>query len=394
MSFNFCRPARPVTISRQDRERNVMGPLSGLKVVEFGAIGPGPFCAMLLADLGATVIRLDRTQDAGLGVKRDLRFDITKRNRPAIPLDLKTPADRDFALDLVAGADGLIEGFRPGAMERLGLGPEDCFAVNPALVYGRMTGWGQTGPLSRTVGHDINYLALSGALSMIGSKAEGPAIPLNLVSDLGGGALYLAFGMLAAMHHARETGEGQVVDAAILDGVGSLLTTFRGFRASGLWVDDYESNFIDGGAPWYACYKTRDGKYISVGAVERKFYAEMLDGMGLDASYLDRQMDKESWPEQKRAFAQIFARKTRDEWDAIFAGREACYAPVLDMDEALAHPQVTERDSVFELDGIAQTAPAPRFSKSQPETPRPPSAPDPDLAARMRARGWAALTTA
>ncbi|EAQ10817.1 L-carnitine dehydratase/bile acid-inducible protein F [Rhodobacterales bacterium HTCC2654] len=364
-----------------------------MKIVEFGAIGPGPFCAMLMADLGATVIRLERKQDAGLGVKRDLRFDLTKRNRPMIALDLKSPEDRDSALELVSGADALIEGFRPGAMERLRLGPDDCLAANPALIYGRMTGWGQTGPLAQTVGHDINYLALSGALSMIGSKAQGPAIPLNLVSDLGGGALYLAFGMLAAVMHARETGEGQVVDAAILDGVGSLLTTFHGFRASGLWTDDYESNFIDGGAPWYACYKTLDGKYVSVGAVERKFYAQLLDGMGLDASYLDRQMDKATWPEQKRVFAQIFARKTRDDWDAVFAGREACYAPVLDMDEALTHPQVTERDGVVHVEGIAQTAPAPRFSKSQPDTPRPPSAPDPDLATRLRAQGWAALVT-
>lgn len=371
-----------------------MGPLSGLKVVEFGAVGPGPFCAMLLADLGATVIRLDRTQDAGLGVKRDLRFETTKRNRPAIALDLKSPADRDFALDLIAGADALIEGFRPGAMERLGLGPDDCLAVNPALVYGRMTGWGQTGPLAQTVGHDINYLALSGALSMIGTQAEGPAIPLNLVADLGGGALYLAVGMLAAMMHASTTGEGQVVDAAILDGVGSLLTTFRGFRASGLWVDGYQSNFIDGAAPWYGCYKTRDGRYVSVGAVERKFYAELLDGMGLDASYLDRQMDKATWPQQRHVFAQVFARKTRDQWDAVFAGREACYAPVLDMDEALSHPQMTERGAAVELEGIAQSAPAPRFSKSQPDTPHPPSAPDADLAARLRQDGWAALATA
>lgn len=370
-----------------------MGPLAGLKVVEFGAIGPGPFCAMLLADLGATVIRLDRTQDPGLGVKRDLRFDLTKRNRPTIALDLKSAEDRDFAIGLVAGADALIEGFRPGAMERLGLGPDDCLAANPALVYGRMTGWGQTGPLAQTVGHDINYLALSGALSMIGSKTEGPAIPLNLVSDLGGGALYLAFGILAAMMHARSTGEGQVVDAAILDGVGSLLTTFHGFRASGLWVDDYQSNFIDGGAPWYACYQTKDGKYVSVGAVERKFYAELLEGMGLDASYLERQMDKATWPEQKRVFAQVFARKTRDDWDTVFAGREACYAPVLNMDEALAHPQVTDRGGVIEVDGIAQTAPAPRFSQTRPAAPKPPSAPDPDLAARLRATGWAALET-
>ncbi len=348
---------------------------------------------MLLADLGATVIRLDRTQDAGLGVKRDLRFDTTRRNRPTIALDLKSPEDRDFALDLVAGADALIEGFRPGAMERLGLGPEDCLAVNPALVFGRMTGWGQTGPLAQTVGHDINYLALSGALSMIGSKAEGPAIPLNLVADLGGGALYLAFGLLAAMMHARTTGEGQVVDAAIIDGIGSLLTTFRGFRASGMWVDAFESNFIDGGAPWYSCYKTRDGKYVSVGAVEKKFYAELLDGMGLEASYLDRQMDRATWPEQKRVFAEVFAQKTRAEWNAIFADRSACYAPVLDLGEAIEHPQMTSRGAVVDVDGIVQTAPAPRFSKSHPDTPKPPSAPDPDLAARLRAEGWAALTT-
>tara|TARA_Y100000815_G_scaffold275663_1_gene315747 strand:- start:17639 stop:18766 length:1128 start_codon:yes stop_codon:yes gene_type:complete len=364
-----------------------MGPLSGLKIIEMGAIGPGPFCAMLMADLGATVLRIDRETDAGLGVKKELRHDLTRRNRPSIALDLKSDNGREAALELIAGADALIEGFRPGVMERLGLGPDICLALNPKLAYGRLTGWGQDGPLAKTVGHDINYLALTGALSMIGSREQGPTIPLNLVADLGGGALYMAFGLLAAVMSARDTGKGQVVDAAIIDGVSSMLTTFRGFSAAGDWTHEYESNFIDGGAPWYACYETADGKYISVGAVERKFYAELLDGMGLSHDYLDRQMDRASWQEQKAVFAKVFRSRSRADWESIFEGRSACFAPVLTLEEAANHPQMTERRAMIDIAGIRQPAPAPRFSHSIPDMPDGPSKSGESTAAALTAWG-------
>lgn len=364
-----------------------MGPLNGLKIIEMGGIGPGPFCAMLMADLGANVLRIDRTTDAGLGVRKQLRHDLTRRNRPSIALDLKSDKGREAALELIAGADALIEGFRPGVMERVGLGPEACLALNPRLAYGRLTGWGQAGPLAQTVGHDINYLALTGALAMIGSREQGPAIPLNLVADLGGGALYMAFGLLAAVLNARETGKGQVVDAAIIDGVSSMLTTFRGFSAAGAWTHEYESNFIDGGAPWYACYETADGKYISVGAVERKFYAELLDGMGLSSDYLDRQMDRASWPEQKIVFAEVFRSRNRADWESVFEGRSACFAPVLTLEEAANHPQMTERAAMIDIAGIRQPAPAPRFSHSIPDMPEPPSESGENTAAALTAWG-------
>ena len=364
-----------------------MGPLKGLKVIEMGGIGPGPFCAMLMADLGATVLRIDRTAESGLGVKKELRHDLTRRNRPSIALDLKSDEGRETALALISKADALIEGFRPGVMERLGLGPEPCLARNPRLAYGRLTGWGQDGPLAQTVGHDINYLALTGALSMIGSRDKGPAIPLNLVADLGGGALYMAFGLLAAVMSARDTGRGQVVDTAIIDGVSSMLTTFRGFQASNDWAPEFESNFIDGGAPWYGCYATSDGRYVSVGAVERKFYAELLDVMGLPASYLDSQMDRAAWLEQKRAFAEVFRQKSRAEWEAAFEGRSACFAPVLTLEEAAEHPQVAARGGMVDIAGIRQPAPAPRFSATQPDTPEPPSPSTTDTAAVLAAWG-------
>ncbi|MAZ16793.1 MAG: carnitine dehydratase [Ahrensia sp.] len=358
-----------------------------MKIIEMGAIGPGPFCAMLMADLGATVLRIDRETDAGLGVKKELRHDLTRRNRPSIALDLKSDNGREAALELIAGADALIEGFRPGVMERLGLGPDICLALNPKLAYGRLTGWGQDGPLAKTVGHDINYLALTGALSMIGSREQGPTIPLNLVADLGGGALYMAFGLLAAVMSARDTGKGQVVDAAIIDGVSSMLTTFRGFSAAGDWTHEYESNFIDGGAPWYACYETADGKYISVGAVERKFYAELLDGMGLSHDYLDRQMDRASWQEQKAVFAKVFRSRSRADWESIFEGRSACFAPVLTLEEAANHPQMTERRAMIDIAGIRQPAPAPRFSHSIPDMPDGPSKSGESTAAALTAWG-------
>lgn len=365
-----------------------LGPLSGVRIVEIGSIGPGPFCAMLMADLGATVLRLERLGNSGLGVKKKLEHDLTRRNRPCIALDLKSDAGRKMALEIIADADALIEGFRPGVMERLGLGPDECLSINPRLAYGRMTGWGQDGPLAKTVGHDINYLALSGALSMIGSRAAGPAIPLNLVADLGGGALYLAFGLMAAIHHAKESGRGQVVDVSILDGIASLLTGFRGFKAGGQWVDGFESNFIDGGAPWYGCYETSDGKYVSVGAVEPKFYAELLDVMGLDAEYLDSQMDRDKWPQQKEVFRTIFARRTRDEWAEVFAGRSACFAPVLTLDEAVSHPQADSRGTMIEIAGIVQPAPVPRFSVTIPDTPLPPSATASDPRPALATWGW------
>lgn len=365
-----------------------MGPLHGLKIIEMGGIGPGPFCAMLMADLGATVLRIDRTTDAGLGVKKELRHDLTRRNRPSIALDLKSDSGRETALALISKADALIEGFRPGVMERLGLGPESCLARNPRLAFGRLTGWGQDGPLAKTVGHDINYLALTGALSMIGTRERGPAVPLNLVADLGGGALYMAFGLLAAVMSARATGKGQVVDTAIIDGVSSMLTSFRGFKASGDWTDSFESNFIDGGAPWYACYETSDGKYISVGAVERKFYAELLDGMGLSPAYLETQMDRVTWPAQKDVFAEVFRSRSRDDWEQVFEGRSACFAPVLTLEEASLHPQMTARNAMIDIAGIRQSAPTPRFSETRPDTPSPPAPTDKDTAATLAAWGF------
>ncbi|MDF2367115.1 CaiB/BaiF CoA-transferase family protein [Sneathiella sp.] len=365
-----------------------MGPLADVKIIEFGGVGPGPFCAMLLSDMGAEVLRVDRTSPSGLGVKKEVRFDTTRRGRRSVAIDMKSEGGREVVRELISQADGLIEGFRPGVMERLGFGPDECLTDNPKLVYGRMTGWGQDGPLANHVGHDINYLAISGALGMIGRQGQAPSIPLNLVADLGGGGMYLALGMLAALFEAKSSGKGQVVDAAILDGVASLLTTFYGYTSGGLWNEERERNLIDGGAPWYNVYETSDGKFVSVGAVEAKFYQQLLKAMGLENTDLPEQFDREKWPEMKKIFADVFSQKTRDEWDAAMAGYDACYAPVLTLKEASQHPQYTERQAFTEIDGATHPAPAPRFSRTVSEIQGPPHADGADTDAALTDWGF------
>ncbi len=349
-----------------------MGPLHGLRVVELASIGPGPMCAMLLADLGAEVLRIDRLEPSGLGVPVDPRFDVPGRSRRSVALDLKSDAGREAARRLIATADVLIEGWRPGVAERLGLGPEDCHARHPGLVYGRMTGYGQTGPLAPVAGHDINYIALTGALHAIGPAAGGPVPPLNLVGDYGGGALYLAFGVLAALYERQRSGRGQVVDAAMVDGVGSLLSIFHGLAAGGLWDAGHRgANLLDGGAPFYATYETADGRWLAVGALEPKFFAEFADRVGLERRFVERQYDRRLWPEMREALAARVRQRSRDEWAALLDGCDACASPVLTLAEASSHPHAQARQSFVEVDGVVQPAPAPRFGRSRPGAPRP-----------------------
>jgi alpha-methylacyl-CoA racemase len=361
-----------------------------VKIVEFAGVGPGPFCAMLLADMGAQVVCVDRTTPSGLGVKKEPRFNLLRRGRLSVSVDLKSTAGRDVALRLVAQADALLEGNRPGVMERLGLGPEACWAVNKRLVYGRMTGWGQDGPLANAVGHDLNYLALSGVLSLIGSRDHGPTIPLNLLADFAGGGLYLALGMVSAILEAKGSGQGQIVDAAMLDGLGSLLTSHFGYVASGDWVSEREANIVDGGAPWYNVYRTSDGRHVSVASVERKFYDQLLEGMGLDPKAAPEQLDRTRWPEQRQQFAAVFASKTRDEWCEIMKNREACFAPVLRLDEAMEHPHMRARASFIDVAGVAHPAPAPRFSRTPSAVRHGPAVPDRDTVAVMSTLGYSA----
>lgn len=349
-----------------------MGPLHGLRVVELASIGPGPMCVMLLADLGAEVVRIDRLEPSGLGVPAAPRFDVPGRSRRSIALDLKSDAGREAAQRLIASADVLIEGWRPGVAERLGLGPEDCHARHPGLVYGRMTGYGQTGPLAHQAGHDINYIALSGALHAIGAAAGGPVPPLNLVGDYGGGALYLAFGVMAALFERQRSGRGQVVDAAMVDGVGSLLALFHGLAAGGLWdAGRREANLLDGGAPFYATYETADGQWFAVGALEPKFFAEFAERVGLEPRFVERQYDRRLWPEMRERLKSILRGRTRDDWSALLQGSDACATPVLTLAEAVTHPQAQQRQSFVEVDGVMQPAPAPRFGRSRPGAPRP-----------------------
>ena len=353
-----------------------MGPLTGLRVVELASIGPGPLCAMLLADLGAEVIRIDRTEPSGLGVPMDVKFEVSGRNRRSVALDIKQAAGRDAALRLIDRADVLIEGWRPGVAERLGMGPEACHARNPGLVFGRMTGFGQTGPLSQAAGHDLNYIALTGALHAIGSGAGGkdkPVPPLNLVGDYGGGALYLAFGLLAAIFERSRSGKGQVVDAAMVDGASSLMSIFFGMAASGAWnTKERAANLLDGGAPFYDTYATSDGKWVAIGSLEPKFFAELVQRIGLDTSYLKRQYDRRCWPELRADITRLLAAKTRDEWCALLEGTDVCFAPVLSIDEVAGHAHATARGGYIDLGGVVQPAPAPRFSRSQPAQPTPP----------------------
>jgi crotonobetainyl-CoA:carnitine CoA-transferase CaiB-like acyl-CoA transferase len=345
------------------------GPLSGVKVVELAGIGPGPMCAMLLADLGATVIRVDRKQPVKLGIERPLQYNTLLRNRYAIAVDLKDPAGVETVLQLVEQADALIEGFRPGVTERLGLGPEDCLARNPRLVYGRMTGWGQSGPMAQYAGHDLNYLALTGILDAIGREGQPPSIPLNLLGDYAGGSLYLALGLLAGILEAKGSGKGQVVDAAIVDGSAHLATTFFGMIAGGIWKEGRGTNITDSGSPFYDCYECADGKYISVGPIESKFYEELLRLMELAPDTLGDQMDRSAWADAKLKMAERFRSRSRDEWVALLESSDACAAGVLSFTEAPGHPHLQARGTFIEVDGVTQPAPAPRFSRSVPRTP-------------------------
>jgi alpha-methylacyl-CoA racemase len=359
----------PEVLSRR-RQQTAMGPLHGLKVIELASIGPGPMCAMLLADLGADVVRVDRTEPSGLGVPMARKHDINGRNRRSAAIDLKSPAGREAVLRLVDGADVLIEGFRPGVAERLGLGPADCHARNPKLVFGRMTGFGQHGPLAQAAGHDLNYIALTGALHAIGPKGGRPVPPLNLVGDYGGGALYLAFGLMAALFERNRSGRGQVVDAAMVDGAGSLSSIFYGMHASGNWSAERGANLLDGGAPFYDTYETADGRWVSLAPLEPKFFADFVRLSGLDPRFVKVQYDRREWPAMREAITALMKSRTRDDWCTVLEGSDACFAPVLDFDEAPKHAHAAERQGFITLGGVVQPAPAPRFDRSVPESPR------------------------
>ena len=340
-----------------------MGPLSGLRVLEFEAIGAAPFAGMMLADMGSDVLLVDRTRAPALGLESPRWAETMLRGRRSLTLDLKTPDGVTAALALAARADVLIEGFRPGVMERLGIGPEVLLAANPKLVYGRMSGWGQTGPLAPRAGHDIDYIAVAGVLGAIGRAGEAPVPPLNLVGDFGGGML-LAFGIACAVIEARSSGRGQTIDAAMLDGASLMTTMFAGLRATGQWRDERGVNLLDSGAPWYDSYATGDGHYMAVGAIEPKFYALLLDGLGLAGTDLPAQHERARWPELRAAFASAFRSKTRDAWCAVFDASDACVAPVLNFAEAAAHPHQRARTGSITLAGIEQPAPAPRLGRT------------------------------
>ncbi|MCL5445156.1 MAG: CoA transferase [Actinobacteria bacterium] len=364
---------------RRRSERRRSGPLTGIKIIELAGVGPAPYACMLLADAGADVIRLERA--AGGGAQEGPYWDLLNRSRPSVGVDLKNPRGAELVLSLVERADVLIEGFRPGVAERLGVGPDDCSARNPKLVYGRMTGWGQDGPLAQTAGHDIDYIAISGALWPMGRAGSPPVPPLNLVGDFGGGGMMLAFGVLAALIEASRSGRGQVVDAAMVDGSASLLTMLFACRQSGWWIEERGANILDTGAHFYEVYETSDGKYFAVGAIEDKFYAELLEGLGLSGEAgrdLANQMDRDRWPEMKDRLAEIFLTKTRDEWTKIFDGTDSCAAPVLSPFEAREHPHNVARGTYVEVDGVVQPGPSPRFSRTPGAVSRAASAPGAD----------------
>ena len=365
-----------------------MGPLAGIKVVEFTGIGPGPMCAMLLADLGASVLRIDRPEPSDLGLQRELRCDLLLRGRSAVALDLKSKAGTALALRLIERADALIEGFRPGVMERLGLGPEDCLVRNPRLVYGRVTGWGQEGPLAHAAGHDINYISLAGALHAFGRRGQPPTPPLNLIGDYAGGALYLAFGIVCGILDAKRSGRGQVVDAAMVDGAASLMTGFYGLVAAGMATHERGTNHLDTGAHFYNVYECADGRWISIAPIEGKFYAELLRRLDVDPAAIPPQMEREHWPRMQTRLAELFKTKTSAEWCALLEGTDACFAPVLTTDEASSHPHNAARGSYIEIDGIVQPAPAPRFSRTVPDLPIPPQPPSRGAEAEAVLAAW------
>jgi len=349
-----------------------MGPLAGITVVEIAGIGPGPFCAMMLADMGAEVIRVDRAENVAGGDPASPPADLNNRGRRSVGVDLKNPDGVAVVLDLVERADALIEGFRPGVAERLGIGPEECLARNPKLVYGRMTGWGQDGPLAGAAGHDINYIALAGALDPIGRRGEAPVPPLNLVGDYGGGGMLLAFGVVCGVLEAQRSGQGQVVDAAMVDGAAVLMTMTHALRAMGIWNDERGTNMLDTGAHFYNVYETADGQYVSIGSIEPQFYAELLRLTGLEGEELPWQHDRQQWPALKDRLAAIFKTKTRDEWSALMEGTDVCFAPVLSIPEAIEHSHNVDRRMFVEVAGIRQPGPAPRFSRTEPEIVSPP----------------------
>jgi len=341
-----------------------MGPLAGIRVLEFEAIGPGPFAGMLLADLGADVLVVDRPADSNLGLKRERWYDVMMRGKRSVTLDLKSSGAKEAALALLEKADALIEGFRPGVMERLGLGPEAALARNPRLVYGRMTGWGQDGPLAASAGHDINYIALAGVLHAFGRHGTAPVPPLNLIGDFGGGGMLLALGIACALLEAGRSGKGQVVDAAMVEGASLLAAMFSGFLAAKSWSEERGVNILDTGAPWYDVYETADGKYVAIGAIEAKFYDELLSRLNLKGRNLPDQYERARWPEMREVFRRTFKSRTREEWCRVFEGSDACFAPVLTFSESRRHPHNAARASHVEVGGVAQPAPAPRFSRT------------------------------
>ena len=350
------------------------GPLVGYKVIELAGIGPNPFCAMLLADMGAEVIRVDRVVDGGLGIPMDPKFALLDRSRRSIAVDLKSPEGIELILSMVEQSDALIEGFRAGVTERLGVGPEDCLKRNPRLVYGRVTGWGQDGPLAKAAGHDINYISLIGAAHAIGPADTPPPPPLNLVGDFGGGGVYLALGVVAGLLEAKSSGKGQVVDAAMVDGAASLMTAIYGMRAAGIVTDDRGSNILDGGAHFYNSYETADGKFISIASIESKFYQQLLELTGFDDPEHQAHKDKSSWAPNAEKMAALIKTKTRDQWCEILEGTDVCFAPVLSMAEAPEHPHNVARNTFLKENGVTQPAPAPRFSRTPSQIQKPPSA--------------------
>jgi alpha-methylacyl-CoA racemase len=358
------------------------GPLDGVKVIELAGIGPGPYAAMLLADMGAEVVRIERPGPPASAVPPEM--DVLRRNRRSIIVDLRQREGVQTILSLVAQADVLLEGFRPGVTERLGLGPADCWRVNPRLVYGRMTGWGQTGPLAPTAGHDIGYIALTGALGSIGRAGEAPVPPVNLVGDFGGGSTFLVMGVLAALWESAQSGQGQVVDAAIVDGASSLTALLHGLMAAGQWTDRRGDNFLDTGVPWYDTYQTEDGQWMAVGALEPKFYAEFARLLGLSDDIATLRSDPSAWPELREEIAAAFATRTREQWSTVFEGTDACVAPVLSLTEAADHPHLAARQTFVDVGGVVQPAPAPRFSRTVAPKPTPPPALGADTADVLR----------
>lgn len=362
-----------------------MGPLQGVKIIEVGGIGPGPLCAMMLSDMGADVIRIERK---GHVARTEPKYDVMMRNRRSVSIDLRKPEGVAAVLKIVEQVDALQEGFRPGVMEKLGLGPDVCLERNPRLVYGRMTGWGQEGPLAKVAGHDINYISLSGALHTFGRKGEKPIAPLNMVGDFGGGGMLLAFGIVCALFETQRSGKGQVIDAAMVDGSAALMAMIYGLRASGFWADERGVNLLDSGAHFYDAYETSDGKYISIGSIEPQFYELLLQHTGIADPDFKNQLDQNKWPQFKEKLCEIFKTKSRDEWCDIMEGTDVCFAPVLSLDEAPEHPQNQERNTFIEVNGVRQPSPAPRFSRTPPEIKHPPPEPGEHTEAVLRDFGF------